>query len=97
MRWLTVAVALTLAACGGTQHPTTTAELIVIVNPDNASVYVDDHFAATARVFAERPMSFAPGVRHITITADGYFPHDVEANLPAGSTTVRVSLRPLPP
>lgn len=97
MRGFLLLVAIALAACGSTQHPRDTAELIVIVNPDSASVYVDDHFAATARVFAERPMSFAPGVRHITITADGYFPHDVEANLPAGSTTVRVSLRAIPP
>lgn len=97
MRLFATTFVLVLAACGGAQPVRETAQLTVIVVPETASVFVDDHFAATARVFAMRPASFRPGMRHITITADGYFPHDVEVNLPAGTTTVRVSMRPIPP
>jgi hypothetical protein len=97
LRYAAVLAALAFAWCAGTQPVRETATLNVVVVPDTASVFVDDHFAATARVFATRPVNFRPGVRHITITANGYFPHDVEVNLPAGNTTVRVELRPIPP
>jgi hypothetical protein len=32
----------------------------------------------------------------LTITADGYFPHDLDLDLAPGTTTVRVALRPVP-
>jgi hypothetical protein len=73
------------------------AELRVIARPENARIYLDDRFVATARVLARRPETVRTGVHYMTVTADGYFPHDVELELPSGVTTVEISLRPVPP
>jgi hypothetical protein len=88
---------LVLSACGATVVRPEPARLRVITVPERASVYVDDRFAGTGRVLAQRPVAFTPGVRHVTVQADGYFPHDVEVTLPAGLTTVRIALRAVPP
>lgn len=89
--------ALCLGACGGAQRAPEPARVRFIVEPETARVYNEDRFVGAARVLARRPEAFRPGVRHFTITADGYFPHDVELDLPSGLTTVRLRLRPIPP
>jgi hypothetical protein len=33
----------------------------------------------------------------MTITADDHFPHDMELDLPPGTTTLTIELRPVPP
>jgi hypothetical protein len=90
--------AILLAGCGAAQvRQTEPAQVRFIVEPPTARVYADDRFVGAARVLARRPPTFAPGLRHFTVTADGYFPHDVEIELPSGTTTVRLRLRPVPP
>ncbi len=90
--------ALLVAGCGAAQAPRPApARVRFIVEPATARVYADDRFLGAARVLVRRPPTFNPGPRHFTITADGYFPHDVEIDLPSGETTVRLSLRPVPP
>lgn len=93
---LVVLSASTLSACGPVQTAETPAQLQVIAEPETARVYVEDRFIAGARVLAVRPHELPPGTHHITITSPGYFPHDIEANLPSGTTTIRISLRPIP-
>ena len=100
LRWVVaawVALAVALAACGASQPGAEAAQLRVVAEPDAARVYVDDRFIATGRRLAVRPAPMRAGVHFVTISAEGYFPHDVELDLPAGETTVRVSLRPVPP
>ena len=100
MRWwaaVCVAVAITLSACGASQPGAEAAQLRVVAEPDMARVYVDDRFIATGRRLAVRPAPMRTGVHFLTISAEGYFPHDVELDLPAGETTVRITLRPVPP
>ena len=86
-----------IAGCGGAPQARQPAEVRFILDPPQARVYVEDRFVGAGRLLARRPRSFPPGVRHFTITADGYFPHDVEVNLPSGLTTIRLSLRQVPP
>ncbi|MGE0789302.1 MAG: hypothetical protein AB7S26_26750 [Sandaracinaceae bacterium] len=83
--------------CAGARPPPERAQVRFLLDPPTARVYVEDRFVGAARVLARRPRSFAPGPRQFTITAEGYFPHDVEVDLPSGLTTIRLRLRPVPP
>lgn len=89
--------ALGVAACTPLPVRPEPARLRVVAVPETATVYVDDRFAGSARLLALRPLAFAPGARHVTVQADGYFPHDVTVTLRPGITTVRVGLRAVPP
>lgn len=89
---------LATVGCGGSRPSTeATGEVRFVIEPETARVYTDEHFVGTARVLSVRPESFRVGPRRFTITADGYFPHDLEVELVPGTTTVEVSLRPVPP
>jgi hypothetical protein len=98
VRALFAGLLVVLPACGATT-PTAapSAEVRFVVEPDTARVYTDGHFVGAARVLAARGESFRAGPRQFTITADGYFPHDLEVDLAPGTTTIEVSLRPVPP
>lgn len=87
---------VSLSGCGMQGRPTLPARLRIVAEPATAAVYVDDHFVASAQVFDARPQEAMPGVHHITLEAPGYFPHDLELDLPSGTTTVRIRLRPIP-
>jgi PEGA domain len=89
---------LLLAACAGTQKPKgPPAELRVVAEPESATVQVNERFVGAARVLDKRPAKLTPGLKHVTVEAPGYFPHDFDADLPAGVTTVKIKLRPVPP
>jgi len=88
---------LAVTGCASAPVRVEPARLRVIAVPENAGIYVDDRFAGSARLIARRPVAFSPGVRHVTVQADGYFPHDVEVELRPGVTTMRISLRAVPP
>ena len=72
------------------------AKLRVVAKPDTTTVYVDDQFVGSARVLAVRPRALKPGVKHVTFKAPHYFPHDVRIDLPEGTTTIEMKLRPIP-
>lgn len=99
VRWL-VGLAWLAILGSGCAYPTaqpTRAKLRVIAEPADARVYVDERFVASARVLARRPRELRPGRHRLTFQAPGYFPHDVAVDLPPGTTTIRISLRPIPP
>ncbi len=88
-----------LGACATTQHPRERepmAELRVIAVPENALVEVNERSVGSARVLAQRPAKLKVGVKRVTLTAPGYFPHDLEVNLPKGETKLEITLRPVP-
>ncbi len=85
-----------LAGCAGAPRPVQSAQVRFQLEPDTARVYTDERFLGGARVVATRPIELRTGPRRFTITAEGYFPHDLEVDLPPGVTTIRVSLRPVP-
>lgn len=91
-----VALCLVVNACGGAQPPAEPARLRIIAEPPTARVYVDDHYAGLATLLDQQPRAFREGVHYVTIQATGFFPHDIEANLVSGVTTVRISLRRMP-
>lgn len=85
-------------ACGyGTMPRSEAAQLRVIAEPPEARIYVDERFVATGRALAQRPRAFEAGSHRLTIEAPGFFPHDLEVALKPGVTTLRVTLRPIPP
>lgn len=93
-----VVFALALAAsCGFQGEQRTRSMLRVKAVPEEARVFVDDRFVATARVLGRQPVALRPGHHLLTITAPGYFPHDMELTLPTGETKVEVQLRAVPP
>lgn len=96
-RALRTVTLLLVGACATVPVRPTPALLRVIAEPENTSVYVNDVFVGSARVLARRPKAMKPGVKFITFQAPDYFPHDVRLVLPAGETTVRIKLRPIPP
>ncbi len=90
-------LALVISACAGAPRASETARVRFVITPDTARVYTDEQFVGGARVLAARPAVFRPGPRRLTISALGYFPHDLELFLEPGTTTVEVRLRPIPP
>ena len=88
--------ALSVAACHG-ETRATPASLKVIARPAAARVYVDGRFVASAQILARRPHDLPSGTHRITVSAPGYFPHDLEAELPSGVSTLEIALRPVPP
>jgi hypothetical protein len=87
------------AASGCMQGPAKVkmAYLKVVAEPPATTVYVGDRFIGTARLLAKQPKALSIGVKYVTFKAQGYFPHDLKLDLPAGDTTVKIKLRPIPP
>lgn len=85
------------ASCGGAPVRPTSSALRVQAEPETASVYVDGRFFSSARALARHPKPLSPGLHLVTVEAPDHFPHDFEVKLDAGTTTVRVKLRPIPP
>ena len=83
--------------CGAPEVRREKALLEMRVDPPDARISVDDRFVATGRVAAAHPIELEPGPHQVTLEAPGYFPHDLELELPAGTTTIDVRLRPIPP
>ncbi len=93
------ALLLALASLGCAKKNTVAPEparLKVIATPATASVYVDGHYFGRAKVLAEQAKALAPGVHLMTVQADDHFPHDMELDLPRGTTTIEIKLRPIP-
>ena len=89
-------LAAALVGCGAQQHPGEPTRLTVITDPPNTRIRIDDRDVGSARVMQARPPRLTPGRHQVSVEADGYFPHDVELDLPPGTTTLRVQLRPIP-
>ncbi len=89
--------AIAAGGCGAVGPTPTRALLQVETVPPGASVYVDERFAGTGRSLGRQPLRLRPGRHLVTVEASGYFPHDLEVDLPPGLTRLRVALRPVPP
>jgi hypothetical protein len=88
--------ALLLGACYGQLPPQRTANLRIVAEPATTTVYVDGEYFGSARVLAKHAKPLAAGSRLVTFMAPDHFPHDVQLDLPAGETTVRMKLLPIP-
>jgi hypothetical protein len=89
-----------LLSVGGCQIESTLgkkpAYLELHVVPETARVVIDDESVGSARLLAASPHPLTPGKHFIEIEAKGYFPHDLELDLPSGLTKVEVTLRAIP-
>lgn len=94
----TLLVLALAAGCYGSQvRGPRVARLKVIADPEDARVYANGRYLGSARVLEKRPKELRPGVRYITVKAPGYFPHDIRVDLPPGTSTLEIELRPIPP
>jgi hypothetical protein len=94
---LMVLAVLGAPGCYGQTPPPRLAKLRVIAEPETTTVYIDDRYMGNARVLAANPKVMKPGVKFITFKAPDHFPHDVRVDLPPGTTTITMKLRPIPP
>ena len=89
--------ALAAVGCSTVPPEARMAYLKVVAEPDNVTVYENDRFVGSAHLLAKQPKAMKSGTKYLTFKAPGYFPHDVRVQLPAGETTVKIKLRPIPP
>ena len=96
-RFLTVAIALSLVACGPPAPPKTVS-MRIAGGPANASVTVDDIFVGTFDVVSRRGVALPPGSHRVSVEAPGHLPWDkvVEAREGAGPMQLDVKLVPVP-
>jgi hypothetical protein len=66
--------------------------------PGEASVIVDDEEVGQLDFVQAHGVALPPGVHHVTVRADGYFPWDkeVEAKQGSGPIKLEVGLRAIP-
>jgi len=88
---------LAASGCYSQTPPPRSAKLRVLAEPNTTTVYVNDRYVGSARVLAARPVVLEPGLKFMTFKAPDHFPHDVRVDLPPGTTTIKMKLRPIPP
>jgi hypothetical protein len=94
---------LSLLACqppvSGEFHPTVSLRLAAAgPGPADASVVIDEQAIGTLDFVVAHGVALPPGVHHITVKAEGYFPWDqaVEAKLGDPPIRLKVALIPVP-
>ena len=92
-----VVAAFAAAGCQTVPAEARLAYLKVVAEPNTTTVYSNDRFLGSAHLLEKQPKALPTGVKYLTFKAPGYFPHDLQIKLPAGETTVKVKLRPIPP
>jgi hypothetical protein len=101
-RFLPLPISLALAlpvACLPAQSPTQpTISLRMSGSPSGATVIIDEEALGTLDFVAAHGVALPPGVHHITVKAEGYFPSDREVDARPGSPPVRleIALAPVP-
>ena len=98
-RAIIVFAALAGPACApATVAPHPTVSLRLRGGPARANVTVDDQPIGTLDYVVARGVALPPGVHHVTVTADGFFPWDREVDAKEGSSPIRldVALVPVP-
>jgi hypothetical protein len=79
--------------CAPAASPNTpTVSLRVRGGPSSATVVVDEETLGTFDFVASRGVALPPGVHHLTVTAEGYFPWDREVTAKAGSPPIRLDV-----
>jgi hypothetical protein len=87
------------AACTPPQAPAQrTVSLRMQGAPAQATVIIDDQTVGELDFVAAHGVALPPGVHHVTVKADGYFPWDKEVDAEPGSGPIhlQVALTPIP-
>jgi hypothetical protein len=84
-----------LLACSppvsGDFHPTVSLRL-ASSGPADASVIIDEQAIGTLDFVVAHGVALPPGVHHITVKADGYFPWDQEVAAKLGDPPIRLKV-----
>ncbi len=85
-------------AIQGREPATPTVSLRMRGQPADAVVVIDDQALGTLELVMAHGVALPPGVHHVTVKADGFFPWDreVEAKLGQGPVQLEVALTPVP-
>jgi hypothetical protein len=86
-------------SCAEPQTPKApTVSLRMAGAPGDATVIIDEEAVGTLDLVAARGVALPPGVHHVTVRANGYFPFDKEVAAALGSPPIRieVALTPVP-
>jgi hypothetical protein len=92
-------LAAATCACAPPRGPAhATVSLRLRGRPARATVVIDEEPVGTLDFVAARGVALPPGVHHVSVTADGYFPWDREVDAKDGSPPIRleVALIPIP-
>jgi hypothetical protein len=101
-RALLVAAAVTAssaAACGPARSPAQpTVSFRIRGSPASATVVIDEEALGPLEFVAAHGVALPPGIHHVTVKANGYFPSDqvVDARPGSGPVRVEVALVPVP-
>jgi hypothetical protein len=96
--WLFL-VGAALVGCEPAKQPTgPTVSLHLRGGPPAATVVIDDQPLGSLEFVAAHGVALPPGVHHVTVTARGYLPYDVEVEAKTGSAPIalEVALTPVP-
>jgi len=99
VRAVVALAALLPLACAEPQTPKLpTVSLRMAGGPPDATVIIDEEAVGTLDLVAARGVALPPGVHHVTVRANGYFPWDREVDARLGSPPIRleVALTPVP-
>jgi hypothetical protein len=96
---LTLALCLLALGCEPAKEASSpTVSLRIRGGPPNATVVVDDEPLGSLEFVAAHGVALPPGVHHVTVKAQGYFPWDKEldAKLGSGPIALEVALVQIP-
>lgn len=86
---LVLPLSLLVASCGPSV-PNTGAKvrplagLLVICDPQDAMIYVDDKYMGSVKGLGRRPLMLSDGVHRVEVRRDGYFAHFTEVTVAKG-------------
>ena len=81
------------AGCQPAQAPSQpTISLRIHGGPPNAAVTIDDEPLGSLEFVAVHGVALPPGVHHVTVKAQGYFPWDREVDARAGSRPIALEV-----
>jgi hypothetical protein len=91
--FLTFSIFLCLLDCEPAKEPSQpTVSLRMRGAPPDATVVIDDEPLGSLEFVAGRGVALPPGVHHVTVEAQGYFPWDREVEAKPGSAPIALEV-----
>ncbi len=93
---LTSSLGVTPACAPANVPAQPTVSLRMHGGPAAAAVIVDEEALGSLEFVAAHGVALPPGVHHVTVKADGYFPWDREVEAKPGSPPIVLEVAPIP-
>jgi hypothetical protein len=97
--WVAASLAFSALACNPPEVPgQQTVSLRMRGTPPDAAVIIDEEAVGQLDFIAAHGVALPPGVHHVTVKAQGYFPWDREVKAEPGDRPIQleVALTPIP-